>query len=110
MSQLRDRHFINSSAAQTGPPDHPSTADSQTDEQHSAAAAQAPPEPGAGPTTAAEPAAATQQTRAYKPGSAVLGAVRFALRETVYVGAIVVLAVWAAQSYFGQFTPDKVSG
>jgi len=37
------------------------------------------------------------------------GALRFALRETVYVGAIVVLAVWAAQSYFGQFTPDKVS-
>ena len=110
MSQLRDRrHHTDSLGAQADLPGQPLTAHSQTDHQHRAAAAQDPPDPGAGPPAAADPAAA-QQARGYKPGAAVLGVLRFALRETVYVGAIVVLAVWAAQSYFGQFTPDKVSG
>ena len=54
-----------------------------------------------------EPAA--QQTLAYKPGAAVLGMLRLALRETVFIGAIAVFAVWAARSYYSQYTPDKVS-
>jgi hypothetical protein len=33
---------------------------------------------------------------------------RVALRETVFIGAIVVLAVWATQSFFSRYSPDKV--
>ena len=105
MSQLRDRRQHTDSAAPGADP--PDQSGSPPDRQNSAAAAQDPSDPGNGPTTTANPAA--EQTRVYKPGTAVVGALRFALRETVYIGAIVVLAVWAAQSYFSQFTPDKVS-
>ena len=107
MSQLRERRQNLDAAGSQSVAAHQILADDhQPDQAQLSPASQAQPDPGM-PSATAGPAA--EQRPEYKPGAAVLGMMRLAVRETVYIGIIAVLAVWATQAYFSRFTPDKAS-